>query len=206
LQERARRVISKLATELKSRPVEIRVEGHTDDRPIRTVRFRSNWDLSTARATAVVARLAAEGIEPPRLSAAGYGEFHPLASNATDDGRKQNRRVDLVISMPVVAKETPVETIDGTIDGGATTENGEPAKARRDKAEAAKADDDKADHDSDADKSKHESDDDDSDGDDDKADHDKDGQEKSGHDKHGHDNTRHDNGGSIKPTHRKEHP
>jgi chemotaxis protein MotB len=107
VEERARRVIARLAAELRNRQLHIRVEGHTDDRPIHTARFRSNWDLSTARATAVVARLAAEGIAPERLSAAGYGEFHPLASNATDEGRKQNRRVDLVVSLPLTANETP---------------------------------------------------------------------------------------------------
>jgi chemotaxis protein MotB len=101
LEERARRVVARLASELVNRPVDVRVEGHTDDRPIKTARYRSNWDLSTARATAVVARLAAEGIAPPRLSAAGYGEFHPVASNTTDEGRKQNRRVDLVVSLPL---------------------------------------------------------------------------------------------------------
>lgn len=99
LQERAAEVVTKIAAELVDRPVEIRVEGHTDDRPIRTARYRSNWDLSTARATSVIARLAKEGIAPARLSAAGYGEFHPLAPNTTEDGRRQNRRVDLVVSV-----------------------------------------------------------------------------------------------------------
>ncbi len=100
LEPRAARVVSRLARELRDRPVDIRVEGHTDDRPIKNARHRSNWDLSTARATTIVARFAAEGIAAPRLSAAGYGEFHPLASNATDEGRKQNRRVDIVVTMP----------------------------------------------------------------------------------------------------------
>jgi chemotaxis protein MotB len=91
-------ILHTLGPELAKRNVDVRVEGHTDDRPIRTVRFRSNWDLSTGRATAVLAKLAAEGIAPPHLSAAGYGEFRPIASNATDEGRKQNRRVDLVVA------------------------------------------------------------------------------------------------------------
>ncbi len=105
LKEPAARVVARIAEELKQRNVSVRVEGHTDDRPIKTVRFRSNWDLSTARATAVVARLAAEGVAPERLSAAGYGEFHPLEPNTTDDGRKHNRRVDLVVS--ITPKEEP---------------------------------------------------------------------------------------------------
>jgi chemotaxis protein MotB len=99
LDERARKVVGRLAAELQRRPVDIRVEGHTDDRPIKTARFRSNWDLSTARATTIVAALSAEGIAPERLSAAGYGEFHPIAPNTTDDGRKQNRRVDVVVML-----------------------------------------------------------------------------------------------------------
>lgn len=107
LKDPAVKVIQKIAAELKDRNVDVRVEGHTDDRPIHTVRFRSNWDLSTGRATAVVAKLAAEGIAAPRLSAAGYGEFHPLAPNSTEDGKKQNRRVDLVVSVsPKETKET----------------------------------------------------------------------------------------------------
>ena len=100
LEERARKVVASLALQLKNRPVDIRVEGHTDNRPIRTQRYRSNWDLSTARATSIVLRLAAEGIAAPRLSAAGYGEFHPIAPNDTDEGRRTNRRVDLVVTLP----------------------------------------------------------------------------------------------------------
>jgi chemotaxis protein MotB len=94
-------ILHVLGPELASRNVDVRVEGHTDNRPIRTARYRSNWDLSTARATAVLAKLAAEGIEPSRLSAAGYGEFRPIAPNASEEGRKQNRRVDLVVALRV---------------------------------------------------------------------------------------------------------
>jgi len=103
----AAQILHMLGPELASRHVDLRVEGHTDDRPIKTARFRSNWDLSTARATAVLAKLAAEGIEPSRLSAAGYGEFRPIASNATEDGRKQNRRVDLVVAFRGPEEEAP---------------------------------------------------------------------------------------------------
>lgn len=85
---------------LRQRSVDIRVEGHTDNRPIHTARFRSNWDLSTARATAVLTELlVGDPFPPERMSAAGYGEFHPIAGNDTDLGRQQNRRVDLVVSL-----------------------------------------------------------------------------------------------------------
>ena len=76
----------------------VRVEGHTDDVPIHTAKFGSNWDLSTARATAVVAYLVQEsGIAPDRLSAAGYAEYHPQVANADASSRARNRRVDIII-------------------------------------------------------------------------------------------------------------
>ncbi len=88
-----------IAPELRERSVEVRVEGHTDNRPISTGRFRSNWELSTSRAIAVMVVLSNEGISNARLSVAGYGEFRPVGPNGTEDGRKQNRRVDLVVTM-----------------------------------------------------------------------------------------------------------
>jgi len=76
----------------------VRVEGHTDDRPIHTAQFASNWELSTARASAI-ARLLREHsrVQAPNLSASGYAEFHPVTSNATGDGRRRNRRVDIIL-------------------------------------------------------------------------------------------------------------
>lgn len=73
------------------------VEGHTDNVPIATERFPSNWELSTARATAVVKLLAHGGVSPVHLSAAGYGEFQPRASNEEADGRALNRRIAIVM-------------------------------------------------------------------------------------------------------------
>lgn len=94
----ARRLIGTVGETLRNAPNRIRVEGHTDDRPIRTVKYASNWELSTARASAVVVYLITEaGIDASRLSAAGYGEFHPLNANDSDEHRARNRRVDLVI-------------------------------------------------------------------------------------------------------------
>ena len=93
----AQAVIDRVASTLEPLEVAVRIEGHTDDTPIRTVRYSSNWELSTARASAVVARFIDQRLDPRRLSAAGYGEFHPRASNATADGRASNRRVDVVV-------------------------------------------------------------------------------------------------------------
>ncbi len=87
-----------LAHSLETLPNHIRIEGHTDSVPIRTARFPSNWELSTARATSIVHHfLTHHRFEPNRLSAAGYGEFRPIAQNNTAEGRSQNRRVDIVI-------------------------------------------------------------------------------------------------------------
>lgn len=80
-----------------SNPIE--VEGHTDNRPISTVRFPSNWDLSTARANEVIRYLIEEhGLDPKRFKAVGYGEHQPIASNDTEQGKSQNRRVVMVIT------------------------------------------------------------------------------------------------------------
>ncbi len=73
------------------------VEGHTDDVPISTPQFASNWELSTARASAVVRWLIGRGVPAARFSAAGYADLHPLASNATAAGRARNRRVEVVL-------------------------------------------------------------------------------------------------------------
>ncbi|WP_298448006.1 flagellar motor protein MotD [uncultured Marinobacter sp.] len=91
-------VMDKVARVLRNRDNAVKVEGFTDNQPIRTSRFPSNWELSTARAAAVVRMLSMEGIEPERLAAIGYGEYQPLARNDTEEGRRRNRRVVLLIS------------------------------------------------------------------------------------------------------------
>ena len=75
----------------------VRVEGNTDDVPISTAEFRSNWELSTARADAVLEFLLEHGVAPVRLSATGYADQRPIATNATAEGRSLNRRVELVV-------------------------------------------------------------------------------------------------------------
>jgi chemotaxis protein MotB len=108
----ARDVLSKVATTLVDLDATVRVEGHTDDVPIRTSRFASNWDLSTARAINVVQYLVgAGGLASSRLSVSGYGEFRPRVPNDSPENRAQNRRVDLVILNPGTrASEEPAST------------------------------------------------------------------------------------------------
>lgn len=77
------------------------IRGYTDNEPIGPAlraRYPSNWELSTARASDVVRFLQAKGIDPKRLEAAGYGEYQPVASNATPAGRKENRRIEIVLT------------------------------------------------------------------------------------------------------------
>lgn len=93
----ARGLIDTLADTLSGTRTQIRVEGHTDATPIATARYPSNWELSSARASAVLAQLVARGIAPARLSVAGYASERPIAENHTLEGRARNRRVDLVI-------------------------------------------------------------------------------------------------------------
>jgi chemotaxis protein MotB len=89
---------SRIAWLLADRKYRLRIEGHTDNRPIHNTQFSDNWALSTARATGLVRLLIVKyGFEPERLSAAGYAEYHPVVENTSTEGRAQNRRVDIVI-------------------------------------------------------------------------------------------------------------
>lgn len=101
-------LLDAIATTLVTVGNHIRIEGHTDDVPISNSRFPSNWELSTARATAMVAHLITKfGFTPERLSAAGYSEFRPVATNDTDEGRARNRRVDIIVLNPRYAAAEP---------------------------------------------------------------------------------------------------
>lgn len=97
LDARAREILGKISTVLAAAPNQIRVEGHTDNVPIHTAQFPSNWELSVIRSTNVLQILQHDGISPNRLSAAGYGEYRPIASNDSPEGQSKNRRIDLVI-------------------------------------------------------------------------------------------------------------
>lgn len=82
------------------------VEGHTDNVPISTAQFPSNWELSAARALSVVKILVEQGVAPDNVSGAGYGEYHPVATNSTPDGRRLNRRIEIVMlpNLDVIAE------------------------------------------------------------------------------------------------------
>ncbi len=97
LSEDAEDILSAIASLLKDYPNDIQVEGFTDNVPISTKFFPSNWELSSSRAASVVHLFEEEGIAPSRMLAIGYGQHRPTADNATEDGRNANRRVNLVI-------------------------------------------------------------------------------------------------------------
>lgn len=97
LEPAAVQVLKQLAETLKPFPNPIRVEGHTDNRPISTRAFPSNWELSSARAASVVHLFTQSGLKPARLAVIGLGEHRPVQANLTEEGRNANRRVVLVI-------------------------------------------------------------------------------------------------------------
>lgn len=97
---------------------EIRVEGHTDNVPVNTARYPSNWELSSSRATAVLRYLTETGDLPAsRIFAAGYGEFRPAATNLTPEGRAVNRRADIVVLYPQAQIESAAPAPAGPFDG-----------------------------------------------------------------------------------------
>jgi chemotaxis protein MotB len=115
LSTQARQVIAQLADVLAATPNPVRVEGHTDNVPIRNTAFPSNWELSSARSASVVRLLAAGGVDPSRLAVLGLGEYRPAAPNTSAEGRNANRRVLLVI----LGSDQPPE-------GGYANERGAP--------------------------------------------------------------------------------
>jgi len=97
LEPAAREAILQLATVLRELPNELRIEGHTDDVPIASAMFPSNWELSAGRAASVIRLLEERGVDPRRMAAIGFGEKRPITDNQTPAGRAANRRVVLVI-------------------------------------------------------------------------------------------------------------
>lgn len=96
--KRGAEAIEALAQVLSNSDLEVMVEGHTDNVPIRTAKYKDNWDLSVHRASSVTRILTDKGIDPDRVIASGRGEHKPIASNDTPEGRKLNRRTELVLA------------------------------------------------------------------------------------------------------------
>lgn len=105
-------ILLQLAKVLKGLPNRLHVEGFTDNLPIRSASFPSNWELASARAAAVVRMFAAYGVAPERMASIGYGEFRPVASNDTELGRRKNRRVVLVILANLEGDTTAASVTD----------------------------------------------------------------------------------------------
>ena len=98
IKPQGRTVLAKVAKQIaKATDRAVRVEGHTDDQPIHTERFPSNWELSVGRAATVARFLTENGVSPTHLEAVGYGEFRPIAANDTAENRARNRRIEIVL-------------------------------------------------------------------------------------------------------------
>jgi chemotaxis protein MotB len=117
LEDEAIPILRSLAGILQRYPNQLQVEGFTDNLPISTYVFPSNWELSAARAAGVVHLFMRSGVQPDRMSAIGFGEFRPIADNATAEGRRKNRRVVLVIMSQKIDRRT--------IGGGRAAATGE---------------------------------------------------------------------------------
>ncbi len=89
--------LTRIGEKLKELPGKVAIEGHTDNIPISSSVYKSNWELSSARASSVLHFLLQRGLSPDRFLIAGYGEYKPVATNDTDEGRAKNRRVELII-------------------------------------------------------------------------------------------------------------
>ncbi|MGB5106727.1 MAG: flagellar motor protein MotB [Candidatus Zixiibacteriota bacterium] len=108
IQPRAREVLDRIAAEIRTLPNQIRIEGHTDSLPISSFKYPSNWELSAARATAIVRYFVdRHAFSPERVSALGFGEFRPLVPNDTPENRARNRRVDIVILTDALSRFEP---------------------------------------------------------------------------------------------------
>jgi chemotaxis protein MotB len=120
-------VIEQLADILAPFENPIRVEGHTDNVPIKTAAFGSNWELSAARAASVVRLLSKRGVVPARLAIIGFGEYRPMASNDTLEGRNANRRVEIVIlSTELAHRDDPAKSLEPSVS--TPTASREPAQ------------------------------------------------------------------------------
>jgi len=108
LEPRAQAILDLIALQIEDMPNHIRIEGHTDNRPINTAKYPSNWELSSDRATQVVRYLTDQhSFDPKRISALGFGEYRPMATNDNDEDRARNRRVDIVVLTNEMSEAEP---------------------------------------------------------------------------------------------------
>lgn len=110
--------LNEIGHAIATTPYDVRIEGHTDNVPIHNAQYSDNWELSTARATELTRLFIEEdNIVPVRLSAAGYAQYHPIASNLTEQGRSRNRRVDIIVlptSEPAAVRQLAKPDLAGT--------------------------------------------------------------------------------------------
>jgi chemotaxis protein MotB len=105
LKDRAKNAIDKIMPIIIGSKRPVRIEGHTDDVPIRTNEFKSNWELSTRRATEVVRYLVeAHRFPPDRISASGFAEYHPITTNDTSENRSLNRRIEIILIQSAITQ------------------------------------------------------------------------------------------------------
>ncbi|MDZ4722902.1 MAG: flagellar motor protein MotB [candidate division Zixibacteria bacterium] len=117
LEPKALEILDLISREIKPLPNHVRIEGHTDDRPIATSLYPSNWELSSARATEVVRYYTNDhALAPSRISALGYGEYRPLVPNNSIENRATNRRVDIVILTMELTLKEPSSQLYGSSD------------------------------------------------------------------------------------------
>lgn len=138
LSPQARTLLGQITDVLKDSTNPIHVEGYTDNVPIETNLFPSNWELSAARAASVVRMFQSRGLQPERMAAVGYGEYHPVADNKTEEGRAKNRRISIIVSKnePVAqAPDASAEPADYKIGGGAENTDASRQPAQRNRAE-----------------------------------------------------------------------
>jgi len=108
LEPRVQAILDLIALQIEDMPNHIRIEGHTDNRPINTAKYPSNWELSSDRATQVVRYLTDQhSFDPKRISVLGFGEYRPMATNDNDEDRARNRRVDIVVLTNEMSEAEP---------------------------------------------------------------------------------------------------
>lgn len=116
LEPKAMEILNVMNDQLSQIPNHVRIEGHTDDRKIETVKYPSNWELSTARATSVVRYFIDNfNMSPDKVSALGYGEFRPVRPNNSIENRARNRRVDIVILTMELSLKEPSSELYGQV-------------------------------------------------------------------------------------------